>query len=181
MIGSWRATVYSLALKEGAVAVAEYRLTTIWQLDAPLERVWDVIYDSAAWPEWWPFVERVEELRTGDANGLGALRRYTWRSRLPYKLSFELEVTRSERPFWLEGRTRGDLQGRGAWHLQRFDKATLVRYDWIVTTTKTWMNVFAPLARPLFTWNHHAVMRAGGRGLAERLGVPLIYAGPERR
>jgi len=161
--------------------VADYSLVSIWQLAAPIERVWEIIYDSAAWPEWWPYVASVEELERGNAAGLGAVRRYTWKSRLPYRLAFELEVTRVERPFWLEGRTRGDLRGKGLWHLQSIDGTTRVRYEWSVTTTKTWMNLLAPLARPVFTWNHHAVMRAGGRGLADRLGVPLVYAGPERR
>ena len=35
----------------------------------------------------------------------------------------------------------------------------------------------APLARPVFAWNHHGVMRAGGEGLARRLGVRLVEAG----
>ncbi len=161
--------------------MADYSLVSIWQVAAPIERVWEIIYDSTAWPEWWPYVAAVEEIRPGKADGLGAVRRYTWMGRLPYQLAFDLEVTRVERPFWLEGRTLGDLKGQGRWHLQTIDGTTRVRYDWNVTTTRSWMNLLAPLARPVFTWNHHAVMRAGGRGLADRLGVPLIYAGPERR
>lgn len=181
MIGSWRATVYSLGTTEVRRAVTQYRLASIWQLDTTIERVWDVLYDSAAWPQWWPYVERVEELKAGDAIGVGSVRRFRWKSRLPYRLSFDLEVTRSERPFLLEGHTQGDLQGKGLWHLQSVNATALVRYDWSVTTNKPWMNLFAPIARPLFTWNHHAVMRAGGRGIGDRLGVKLIYAGPERR
>lgn len=146
-----------------------------------MEPVWAAIYRSGAWPEWWPQVLGVAELAPGNADGVGAVRRYTWRGRLPYRLTFDVEATRVERPYLLEGRVRGDLEGVGVWHLQPVDGATRARFDWAVTTTRTWMNLLAPLARPLFTWNHHAVMRAGGEALARRLGARLIYAGPERR
>ena len=161
--------------------MAQYRLSSVWQLAAQIEPVWDAIYSASAWPDWWPYVASVVELEPGNARGVGAVRRFTWRSRLPYSLTFDLELTRVERPYRLEGRTRGDLEGVGVWHLQPVDGATRVRYDWTVTTTRFWMNLLAPLARPVFTWNHHAVMRAGGQGLAKRLGSALIYAGPERR
>jgi uncharacterized protein YndB with AHSA1/START domain len=161
--------------------LAQYRLASIWQIAAPIDAVWEAIYETSEWPEWWPYVASVEELESGDANGVGAVRRYTWRSRLPYELTFDLEVTRVERPHVLVGRTRGDLQGEGIWNLQTVAGATRVRYEWSVKTTQFWMNLLAPLARPVFTWNHHAVMRAGGRGLADRLKARLIYAGPERR
>ena len=38
------------------------------------------------------------------------------------------------------------------------------------------MNVLAPVARPIFAWNHNAVMRNGGVGLANLLDAPLIAA-----
>jgi uncharacterized protein YndB with AHSA1/START domain len=161
--------------------LAQYRLASIWQITAPIDSVWDAIYESTTWPEWWPYVASVIEVEPGRPDGVGGLRRYTWRSRLPYQLTFDMEVIRVERPFRLEGRTHGDLQGQGIWQLQTIEGATRVRYDWSVTTTRFWMNLIAPLARPVFTWNHHAVMRAGGRGLAERLKARLTYAGPERR
>jgi hypothetical protein len=52
-----------------------------------------------------------------------------------------------------------------------------VTYDWNVRTTKRWMNVLAPVARPAFEYNHNVVMRRGGEGLAQRLGCRLIAAG----
>ena len=161
--------------------MAQYQLASVWQVVAPIEQVWDAIYDSRRWPEWWPSVVSVAELKAGNARGVGAVRRYTWRSRLPYRLSFDMEVTRVEQPHWLEGRTHGDLEGHGIWHVLTVDGATRVRYDWSVATTRLWMNLLAPLARSVFTWNHHAVMRAGGYGLAAHLKAQLIYAGPERR
>jgi hypothetical protein len=49
-----------------------------------------------------------------------------------------------------------------------------VVYEWNVRTAKAWMNRIAPIARPAFEWNHDAVMRQGGEGLARRLGVELL-------
>jgi hypothetical protein len=36
------------------------------------------------------------------------------------------------------------------------------------------MNIFGPLARPAFAWNHDIVMRQGGEGLASELGARLL-------
>jgi hypothetical protein len=52
--------------------------------------------------------------------------------------------------------------------------ATIVRYDWNVETTKRWMNLLTPIARPLFEWNHNVVMNWGAEGLAKRLGVSVV-------
>jgi hypothetical protein len=39
------------------------------------------------------------------------------------------------------------------------------------------MNLLAPLARPVFAWNHDVVMRWGGEGLARLLGTRLVAYG----
>jgi hypothetical protein len=36
------------------------------------------------------------------------------------------------------------------------------------------MNLLAPIARPVFRWNHDWVMARGGEGIAQRLGCRLI-------
>ena len=36
------------------------------------------------------------------------------------------------------------------------------------------MNLLAPLARPIFEWNHDVVMRRGAEGLARLLGARLV-------
>jgi hypothetical protein len=36
------------------------------------------------------------------------------------------------------------------------------------------MNLLAPIARPLFEWNHNVVMSWGAEGLEKRLGVSVI-------
>ena len=151
-----------------------FSLSTEWRLQAPAEAVWDALYDVQSWPQWWPYVRRVTELVPGDARGVGALRRYTWTSLLPYRLTFEMRATVVDRPFRLEGVAVGELDGTGRWTLQHAGPATSVRYDWDVATTRPWMNALAPLLAPAFRRNHGAVMAAGGRGLATYLGVPLL-------
>ena len=116
----------------------------------------------------------VEELTPGDADGVGALRRYTWSSKLPYRLTFDMRVTRVERPSSLEGAAEGDLRGTGRWHLAPEGETTHVRYDWTVDTTKPWMNLLGPLLQLAFRWNHNQVMAEGGRGLARYLSVSLL-------
>lgn len=153
-----------------------YHFLTTWILEAPRPRVWEAIWDSERWPEWWRGVERVVELEPGDERGLGQRSRLTWRSRLPYELDFEVRTTRVERPHLLEGEATGELAGLGRWRLFAEDSATAVVYEWQVGTTKRWMNALAPLARPAFAWNHDWVMRNGGRGLAGLLGCRLLVS-----
>ncbi len=50
---------------------------------------------------------RVERLQDGDANGIGAIRRMTWRTALPYTLTFSMRITRVEPMRLIEGRAEG--------------------------------------------------------------------------
>jgi hypothetical protein len=156
--------------------VAKYEFLTTWCVDAPIERVFAVLEDSAAYPEWWKGVTAVEVLERGDANGVGERARYSWRSVLPYTLTFEGRVTRAEPPHLLEGHATGELEGVGVWHLFDGPAGTAVLYSWKVRTTKPWMNRLGPLPRPAFRWNHDLVMRQGGAGLARRLGASLLLS-----
>jgi uncharacterized protein YndB with AHSA1/START domain len=159
--------------------VSAYAFLTTWCLEAPREPVWEAIWQSERWPEWWRGVVAARRLAPGDEAGVGQVGRYTWRSRLPYDLEFEMTTTRVERPHLLEGEARGELAGTGRWRLFEEDGAhpvTAVVYEWNVSTTKPWMNMLAPIARPLFEWNHDWVMRNGGRGLARLLACRLLAA-----
>jgi carbon monoxide dehydrogenase subunit G len=126
--------------------MAGYEFLTLWRVNAPQEKVWELIFNAEDWPAWWRGVERVEKLRNGDANHVGALHRYTWKSKLPYRLIFEMETTRVEPPSLIEGRAIGELQGAGRWQLSTDGEITTIRYDWQVETTKAWMNYLAPIA-----------------------------------
>ena len=154
--------------------MAEYRFLTTWLLEAPQERVWDAIYESERWPEWWHGVLEAEKLEEGDESGVGEYRRYVWKSKLPYKLEFFVRTTRVEEPYLLEGNAEGELAGVGRWRLFERDGVTAALYEWNVHTTRAWMNLLAPLARPIFAVNHDYVMRNGGHGLAKLLGAPLL-------
>ena len=149
--------------------MSSYEFVSVWNIDAPLDFVWDAIKDSAAWPEWWRGVIRVVELKKGDADGLGAIHRSTWKSALPYTLEFDSEVIRIEEEKLIEARAFGELTGRGLWQFSPSDTGVRVQYDWRVETTKRWMNALAPVARPLFNWNHNVIMRWGEEGLKQRV------------
>jgi uncharacterized protein YndB with AHSA1/START domain len=149
--------------------MTRYRFLTTWLFEASIERVWERLDDPARWPVWWRGVERTEIL--GSDNW-----RSTWRSLLPYSLTFEFEIDRRERPYLLAGRASGELAGTGVWRLYEARGQTASTWDWRVGTTAQWMNLMGPLARPVFSWNHGWVMRRGAEGLANDLGCALIAA-----
>jgi hypothetical protein len=154
--------------------MAEYRFLTTWLLDSPREPVWEAIYDQASWPRWWRGVERAEEVRAGAEDGVGTVARMVWKSLLPYRVEFEVTTTRVEPQHLLEGHAVGELEGVGRWRLYEQEGVTAVLYEWNVRTTKPWMNLFAPLLRPAFEWNHDWVMARGGEGIARLLGCRLL-------
>ena len=146
-----------------------FRLQTEWRIDASRDRVWAALRDVEAWPDWWRSVYHVTSLGAGDANGVGATHRLEWRTALPYRLAFDMRTIRAEPMTLIEGRAEGELDGIGRWTLHEAGTATLVRYDWQVRLTKTWMRALAPLLRRVFAWNHNVVMERGRRGLARHL------------
>jgi uncharacterized protein YndB with AHSA1/START domain len=160
--------------------VAEYSFLTTWVIEAERERIWDAIYDSERWPQWWHGVEEAERTAEGDADGVGQEGRYVWKAKLPYRVEFRIRSTRVERPHLLEGDADGELAGVGRWRLYEQPAAagepavTAVVYEWNVHTTRAWMNLLAPIARPIFKANHDYVMRNGGEDLARLLDARLL-------
>jgi uncharacterized protein YndB with AHSA1/START domain len=157
--------------------VSNYSFLTTWLLEGSREAAWEVLDDADRWPEWWRGVERVTLLEPGDDDRVGSRYRIAWRSRMPYELEFDFTVRSREAPRLMEGDAVGELTGSGRWRLFQEDGVTAVLYEWNVETTKPWMKLLAPVARPAFEYNHNVVMRWGGEGLARRLGVRLLAAG----
>ena len=156
--------------------MADYPLLTIWQIEAPIEEVWEAISHADRWPSWWKGVEKVEQLEPGDEHGIGRVIRSTWKSKLPYRLVFESRTVTVQKPHTIEVEAIGELEGSGCWQLSQVGSITEVRYYWDVRTTKWWMNLLATVARPLFRWNHNVVMAQGGEGLAKLLKTELVSA-----
>jgi len=152
--------------------VTQYHFVTEWDVPAPIEQVFETISDSLRWPEWWHGIKAVRELSDHEPQGVGNRRRYTFRSFLPYDLVFDMQVTRFEQPTALGGHATGELESDGRRAFTPTPQGTHVRYQWYVRTTRRWMNLLAPIARPVFAWNHGVVMGWGEQELRRRLGLP---------
>ncbi len=161
--------------------MADYHFVSTWQIQAPIERVWEEIYHAERWPTWWKYVAGVEELEPGAADGVGKRMHLLFRTRLPYTLGFDVCVTRVQPPSELDAEARGELEGTGRWRLCQADGGTLIRYTWDIRTTRWWMNLLAAVARPAFSWNHHELMSTGGESLAARLGAELVMPDTPRQ
>jgi uncharacterized protein YndB with AHSA1/START domain len=156
--------------------MADYHCVSTWQLQAPIEQVWTAITDLERLPAWYSGVQDARVLASGDAHGVGTRVRYVIKGRLPLRLAFEATITRSVPPREQELQAEGELEGTGRWLLEQQGEVTTARYTWDVRTTRPWMNLLAPVARPIFTWNSRGVMLQAGEGLARFLDVPLVGA-----
>ena len=154
--------------------MAEYRLLTIWRIEAPLETVYAAIHNSPRWPDWWPGMQKVEQVAAGDPDGINSVLRYFWQGRLPYRMVFEVRATRIEKWVAIEGAVQGDLEGVGRWHFFSEGEVSVVQYEWHVRSTRWWMNLVAPFARSIFIRNHGILMQQGAEGLAHLLGSTLV-------
>ena len=155
----------------------KYAFLTVWWTEMPLDAVWQAITRVEDWPAWWRGVRKVEKVRDPDERGVGAVYKFTWRSRLPYDLSFTMETVRVVERRLIVGHAGGELEGVGQWTFADEKSGTRVEYDWRVRTTRLWMNLAAPVAYPLFVWNHNTVMRWGAEGLGRLLGTHVQTRG----
>ena len=153
-----------------------YKFITQWRIKAPLIDVWYAIYNSEEWPFWWKGVKDVSVIRENDVDGINGIKKYTWKSILPYTLSFKMRLVKKEDFELLSGMAFGELEGDGTWYFSEENGVTKVQYNWNVKTNKAWMNYFAFALKPLFKLNHDVVMKWGAQGLAKKLDAELISA-----
>ena len=153
--------------------MAQYHFITDAVLSAPADRVWAVVSRPEGYPDVWRWCKQVDVLDPGGPDLLGARHRLHFGTALPYTITVGTEVVRAAPPDVLDLRAGGDLDGVGRWTL-RAGAVTAVTYEWLVATTKSWMNVLAPVARPVFAWNHDVLMRDFARGVAAASGGELL-------
>ena len=101
--------------------MAGYHWTSVWNIAAPRPAVWATISRPEDWPRWWPFVDTVDLLRRGGADGVGTVQRLVWRTRLPYRIRLEVEILTVDPQRSIRVRALGDAAGSGAWRLADID------------------------------------------------------------
>ncbi len=148
--------------------MAAYSFVTRWRFHAPLESVWNELDAADRYPEWWPAIIEYRDL-TPEIHGLGARAERVVRGVLPYQLRYTTTVTGYDPPREIAYDAVGDLTGRGRFVLVQRGADVEVVFHWDVSTSGFWLNLLAPLLKPLFAWNHNWVMAQGERGLADRL------------
>lgn len=152
-----------------------YHFVTTIELTASPEEIWETLARSKEWADWWRWLKEVEVLNEGSPDGVGRRVRHIVSSPLRYRLTYVGFITRTNEPTMSRFEAEGDLEGRGQFRLDPADSSnTLITFDWLVETPKAWMNILAPVARPIFVWNHHRLMDDFAEDLAEATGGELV-------
>ena len=150
-----------------------FRFVDEWRIGAAPEVVWPVITHLETWSQWWPSVRRVAPVSAGTPDG-GAHWEFRFRTRLPYDMGFVAEVLQNHTAYTGEARVAGRVVGEAAWRVEPVDGGARVCFEWEVRPQLAWMRTVAPLARPVFSWNHRSLMAEGAFGLARRLDSRLL-------
>lgn len=151
----------------------QYRFLTEFELTSSPAAVEETLRDVASWSAWWRWASRIESL-TSEHGVVGARYRNRIATPLLYGFTYDTEVVEvTDEHIRLD--VSGDLEGTGLFRFQATTAGgSLLAFEWSVETCKPWMNLFAPLARPIFTWNHHRLMSDFGEGLGRASGGKLL-------
>jgi hypothetical protein len=155
---------------------ARYHFLSTYRFEGDPERVWEVIQAVESWPQWWSWLNKVEVLRPGTTDiGLGAVYRYTVRAPAGYGFVYQTENVAVEPARRIDVVSSGEIVGRGRLAIESHsDGPLVVWFAWLVETPTLWMRILAPIARPMFTWNHDRMMDAFGAGLAKKADMRLL-------
>lgn len=142
----------------------EYVFVDEWDVQAPVEAVFQALSDARTYPQWWrPVYISV------DSDGPGVVGHSStqhFKGRLPYRLTTRSTTIRHEPPSVHEVDVTGDLRGRGTWTLTpRSPTTTHVRFDWRVFADRPLIRTLTPVLRPAFRWNHAWAIARAQEGL----------------
>lgn len=152
--------------------MTSYRFTTTFALTAAPREVFDAVQE----PEWlagFSHVRRLEQRSPAGADGLGLTYDVTVGT-VPYRLRWTMRTVAAIPAIHVAWAASGDLTGEGSWTLASVDAGVHVTSRWHVVAGPRWMRLLAPVAGPLFVWNHDRVMAAGTRRLADHLDAAVL-------
>jgi hypothetical protein len=156
-----------------AHVATRYRFLTEFELSSSPAAVEKTLRDVATWGSWWKWARRIEPL-TSEHGVLGARYRNWITTPLFYGFTYDTEVVEvTDELIRLD--VSGDLAGSGLFQFQGTESGgSFLSFEWSVETHKTWMNLLAPLARPVFLWNHRRLMSDFGEGLGRASDGELL-------
>src|SRR5690348_14983235 len=109
---------------------ADYVFIDEWDVDAPVEVVFEALADARTYPIWWAPV--YQDVAADGPPGVGCASRQQFKARLPYTLSTVSTIVRLDPPRSFEVHVVGDLRGTGVWTLTPSDGSVHLRFDWRV-------------------------------------------------
>lgn len=148
----------------------DYHFITHWRMPATIDEVSTILGDAEDLVRWWPSVYlKVEEVESGDEDGVGKVVTLHTKGWLPYTLKWSFRVTESNAPHGFALEAWGDFVGRGIWSFEQDGAFANVTYDWKIRADKPLLRLFSPILKPLFSWNHHWAMRQGEESLLREI------------
>ncbi len=146
--------------------MANYKFSTVWNIKAPIEKVWDALFDIPKISDWWHSIIKVDETIKGFENGTGSLSHYTLKGFLPHQIKFC--TMNSEVVFHklIVGEIYGDIKGSIRWEFVKDkDHNTTVICTFKIHDTKPLTYFSGFLLFPLYKKNFRFIFKRGEENL----------------
>lgn len=144
----------------------QYCFNNSWEMDGPLEMIWNELINYKRWPAWCGCLESIEPLDQFDHLRRGNNVRSVWKGFLPYLITFDASINDFQKFSFISFSVTGDLDGDGICHFLSGRDKTTVNFIWNVSPTKLWMKMSSPFARSLFIDNHDHIIGNAATGFA---------------
>ena len=156
----------------------QYCFNTSWNIEAPLEMIWNELINYKKWPVWCDGLKKIEQLDQFEHLEIGNNIRSIWKGSLPYTITFDAMLEEVTPYAFLSFKVSGDLHGQGLCHFKSFSGRTTIHMNWNVSPTKLWMRMSSLVARSVFMENHNILMEQAITGFTQMLSTESV--GSER-
>ncbi|GAA2151146.1 hypothetical protein GCM10009844_32950 [Nocardioides koreensis] len=130
------------------------------------DELWRTIERFDRFESWWDWLR---DFRTdSDALVAGNVLHATVVPPVPWRLSMDIRLERSQRPHLLEAVVAGDVGGSAVFRLEPDDDGTLVAVVWSLEMLSRPLRLAAIVAYPLMRWGHDRVVEMAVAGFRRR-------------
>ena len=145
--------------------MTDFDFHSVWTLPASADRVYDVLANAERYSQWWPQIRRVRA--TDEHSGSMSIR-----SAVPLTLLvFGRREVEDSVDRYLKVRLSGAMTGWSSWAVRPTGSGCIAEFRQQVAVSGA-LGSASKIAKPVFEWNHEAMMRGGHRGLSAYLSSP---------